>query len=100
MNHTLGLLLTTILCISAARGDDTVLVLKPARIFDGKSTTVHEGWIVIVRGEKIASVGPANEITVPNGAKIIDLPGATLLPGLIDAHSHLLLHPYDETKWD
>ena len=45
-------------------------------------------------------MGPADEVKVPREAKVIELPGTTLLPGLIDAHSHLLLHPYDETKWD
>src|SRR5205085_7248416 len=46
------------------------------------------------------AAGPADSVQVPKGAKIIELPGMTLMPGLIDAHSHLLLHPYDETKWD
>jgi len=55
---------------------------------------------VVVRGDKIADAGPADQVQVPTGARVIDLPGATLLPGLIDAHSHLLLHPYDEAKWD
>jgi imidazolonepropionase-like amidohydrolase len=53
-----------------------------------------------VRGEKIAAAGPASEVKVPKGATVIELPGTTLLAGLIDAHAHLLLHPYDETKWD
>jgi imidazolonepropionase-like amidohydrolase len=55
---------------------------------------------VLVRGEKIEAVGRANDVTTPAGAKIIDLPGLTLMPGLIDAHSHVLLHPYSETSWN
>jgi imidazolonepropionase-like amidohydrolase len=54
---------------------------------------------VLVRGERIAAVGPANDVSA-GGARVIDLPGMTLLPGLIDAHSHLLLHPYNEAPWD
>ena len=53
-----------------------------------------------MRGEKIEAVGPASEIKAPADAKVIDLPGLTLMPGLIDAHSHVLLHPYSETVWN
>jgi len=84
----------------APKPPDTVYLLKPAHIFDGESAQLHSGWAVIVRGEKIEAVGPANEIKVPADAKVIDLPGMTLMPGLIDAHSHILLHPYSETVWN
>jgi imidazolonepropionase-like amidohydrolase len=80
--------------------DQTVLVIKPARIFDGAAAKMESGWIVLVRGQKIDQVGPEGKISVPAGTRVISLPGATLLPGLIDAHTHLLLHPYDEAKWD
>jgi imidazolonepropionase-like amidohydrolase len=77
-----------------------VYLLKPARVFDGEADTTHEGWAVLIRGDRIEAAGPAREIQAPDGARTIDLPGATLLPGLIDAHSHVLLHPYSETSWD
>src|SRR5947199_2431753 len=79
---------------------DTVYLLKPARIFDGESAQLHDGWAVLVRGEKIEAVGPASEVKAPADAKVIDLPGMTLMPGLIEAHSHVLLHPYSETVWN
>ena len=79
---------------------DTVYVLKPARVFDGESAEVHTDWVVVVRGEKIEATGRVNELKVPADAKVIDLPGLTLMPGLIDAHSHVLLHPYSETSWN
>jgi imidazolonepropionase-like amidohydrolase len=60
----------------------------------------HSDWVVVVKGERIESVGPSADIQVPNDARVIDLPRATLLPGLIEAHSHLYLHPYNETSWD
>lgn len=78
----------------------SVYLLKPSHIFDGESAKLHDDWVVLVRGEKIDSVGPAGEIKVPAAATIIDLPGLTLMPGLIDAHSHVLLHPYSETVWN
>jgi imidazolonepropionase-like amidohydrolase len=56
--------------------------------------------VVLVRGERIEAVGTATEVSVPEDAEVIDLPGLTLIPGLIDAHSHVLLHPYNETSWD
>src|ERR1051325_10102883 len=79
---------------------ETVYLLKPAHIFDGESAQLHDNWAVLVRGEKIEAVGPVNEINAPANASIIDLPGLTLMPGLIDAHSHVLLHPYSETVWN
>jgi imidazolonepropionase-like amidohydrolase len=79
---------------------ETVYLLKPARIFDGESAQLHEGWVVLVRGQKIEAVGSANETKVAANAKVVELPGMTLMPGLIDAHSHILLHPYSETSWN
>jgi imidazolonepropionase-like amidohydrolase len=76
------------------------ILLHPQRVFDGTSAATHEGWVVLVTGEKIAAVGPAGSIAVPPGTTTIDLPGMTLLPGLIDAHSHIFLHPYNETLWN
>jgi imidazolonepropionase-like amidohydrolase len=76
------------------------LLLKPTRVFDGVAAKPHEGWVVLVRGERIERAGPATEVKVPKDARAIELPGATLLPGLIDAHTHFLLHPYNETSWD
>ena len=75
----------------------TVTVLRPARVFDGE--ILHEGWAARVRGNRIDAAGPLDSIARP-GATVIDLPGATLLPGLVEGHSHLLLHPYDEASWD
>jgi imidazolonepropionase-like amidohydrolase len=74
------------------------MVLRPARVFDGD--TVQAGWIVVVRGNRIESAGPAAGTPVPGNAASLDLPGTTLLPGLIEAHSHVLLHPYNETSWN
>lgn len=78
--------------------DSAVIVLQPARVFDG--VELREGWSVLVRGERVERAGPSASVVPPAGARVIALPGATLLPGLIDAHSHVLLHPYDETSWD
>jgi imidazolonepropionase-like amidohydrolase len=76
------------------------LLLKPARVFDGVAAKPHEGWAVLIRGNQIEAAGPVNTIKTPENARVIELPGMTLLPGLIDAHTHLLLHPYNETTWD
>ena len=75
-------------------------LLKPAHVFDGESAELHDGWAVLVRGERIEAVGPAAQINAPADARVIELPGTTLMPGLIDAHSHVLLHPYSETVWN
>jgi len=75
----------------------SAFVLKSARTFDGES--MHEGWAVRVKGGRIEAAGPAASIDV-SGAKLIELGGATLLPGLVEAHSHVLLHAYSETSWN
>jgi imidazolonepropionase-like amidohydrolase len=73
-------------------------LLRPARVFDGVNPAPHDGWAVLVDGDRIVAAGP--NIAAPAGATVIDLPGTTLTPGLIEGHSHLFLHPYDETLWD
>jgi imidazolonepropionase-like amidohydrolase len=77
-----------------------VIVLRPARVFDGDA--MHEGWAVRVKGDRIDAAGPAASVAAPgaDGGKTIDLPGLTLLPGLVEGHSHVLLHPYNETTWN
>src|SRR5205807_6542495 len=74
-------------------GSAEVTVLRPARVFDGDA--LHEGWAVRVKGDRIDAVGPAASVgaAASDGAKAIDLPGTTLMPGLVDGHSHVLLHP-------
>ncbi|HEX8848685.1 MAG TPA: amidohydrolase family protein [Gemmatimonadaceae bacterium] len=100
----LRLVAASLICVAstaaaqAPASTDTLLLLRPARVFDGME--VHDGWSVLVRGEKIAAAGPASQVGSPAGARVIDLPGTTLMPGLIDAHSHILLHPYNETSWN
>lgn len=75
-------------------------LLVPDRVWDGVTDAPHSGWAVLVTGNRIVAVGPRGQISVPAAATTIDLPGATLMPGLIDAHSHVLLHPYNETSWN
>lgn len=82
----------------AAERQEALTLLKPDAVFDGESAALHQGWTVLVRGNRIEAVGPA--IAAPPEASIIPLPGMTLMPGMIEGHSHLFLHPYDETSWD
>jgi imidazolonepropionase-like amidohydrolase len=81
---------------AAAPPPDAYLLL-PDRVFDGEE--VHVAWAVLVQGERIAAAGPAASVAAPPGAERVELPGTTLLPGLIEGHTHLFLHPYDETSW-
>jgi imidazolonepropionase-like amidohydrolase len=75
-------------------------LLRPQQVFDAASEQAHPGWVVLVTGNRIAAVGPAASMTVPAGATTIDLPDTTLLPGLIEAHTHIFLHAYNETLWN
>jgi imidazolonepropionase-like amidohydrolase len=80
-----------------AREPGAVMLLKPARVFDGE--TMHEGWAVRVRGDRVEAAGPLASLDAL-GAKTVELPGATLMPGLVEGHSHILLHAYNETPWN
>ena len=74
------------------------ILLRPAQVFDGVDPVAHPGWQVLVDGDRIVAVGP--RLPVPPGASVIDLPGMTLMPGMIEGHGHLFLHPYTEVSWD
>ena len=73
--------------IAANAADQTTIVLKAARMFDGKSKALVQNAVVIVQGDKIVDVG--SNLPVPEGAKVIDLGDVTLSPGFMDAHTHL-----------
>jgi imidazolonepropionase-like amidohydrolase len=73
------------------------LLLRPDRVFDGERS--HSGWVVLVEGERIVAAGTEGDLRLSGPMRELNLPGTTLLPGLIEGHSHLLLHPYDETPW-
>jgi imidazolonepropionase-like amidohydrolase len=89
-----------LLCACASAQAATTL-LRPARVWTGNANeAVHTDWAVLVDGERIATAGPRATIKAPADAKVVDLPDTTLLPGLIDLHAHLFLHPYNETSWN
>jgi imidazolonepropionase-like amidohydrolase len=79
------------------RSPAAIFILKPAQVFDGE--TLHGGWAVRVKGDRIEAAGPASSIDASDG-KVIDLPGLTVMPGLVEGHSHVLLHSYKETSWN
>ncbi len=89
-----GLLATT---QHARAQHEAPTVLRPDAVFDGER--LHQGWMVVVRGSRIVAAGPVGTLEVPPGSRTVALAGKTLLPGLIEGHSHLLLHPYDEASW-
>ncbi|UIJ47431.1 amidohydrolase family protein [Sphingomonas cannabina] len=92
--------MAALLMMPAANAQDVShpILLVPDRVFDGVDPKPHEGWKVLVEGEKIVAAGP--DVTAPIGSETIALPGTTLMPGLIDLHVHLFLHPYNETSWN
>lgn len=74
------------------------ILIEPARVFDGVDPRPHAGWRVLVEGNRIVAVGP--RVEAPANARVVKLPDDTLMPGMIEGHGHLFLHPYDETSWD
>ncbi|MEY2480453.1 MAG: hypothetical protein QOI04_1380 [Verrucomicrobiota bacterium] len=85
-----------LLVANFARAQSTLL--RPAAVFDGSE--MHNGWVVLVTGDKIDNVGPAEKVSAPPNTPTVDLAGATLIPGMIEGHSHVFLHPYNETSWN
>ncbi|OQP39761.1 amidohydrolase [Niastella yeongjuensis] len=90
------LLLLTMLVAGKLQAQDSAYLLQPDRVFDGEQ--LHENWQVLVKNGFIESAGA--ELKAPADARVIRLKGCTLLPGLIEGHSHLFLHPYNEVPWD
>src|SRR5215218_10019004 len=92
------LFLLALLLAAPALAD--VILFKPDRVFDGVDPVPHVGWQVLVGDGAIVAAGP-NLVVPPNVAvKVVELPGMTLMPGMIEGHSHLFLHPYNEALWD
>ncbi|MFV2007491.1 MAG: amidohydrolase family protein, partial [Longimicrobiales bacterium] len=89
--------LTLLWALPAGASAQDARLLRPDRVFDGRS--MHEGWVVLVEDGRITAAGSAASVGLPATALIVDLPDMTLLPGLIEGHSHILLHPYNETSW-
>src|SRR5215212_3479571 len=77
--------------------NDSFYLFKPDRVFDGEQ--MHAGWVVLVHNNKIEQAGDMS-FKLPANTRIIEMKGTTLLPGLIEGHSHLFLHPYNEVSWN
>jgi imidazolonepropionase-like amidohydrolase len=92
-----GVSMCLFLGLGSAQGQSKYL-LEADRIFDGQQ--IHTGWIVLVENNIVTAVGPPSQVSAPSDAVKLKFPGCTLMPGLIEGHSHLLLHPYNETSWD
>lgn len=90
---------------AAAQARDTAastptLLLVPDGVWDGESAQTKPGWVLLIVGTRIRAVGPAREVSIPSGTERVELRGTTVIPGLIEGHSHLFLHPYNEASWD
>ncbi|MGZ4983439.1 MAG: amidohydrolase family protein [Chthoniobacterales bacterium] len=90
------LLFSAILMVGELSAAEQPILIRPAAVFDGQE--MHAGWSVLITGEKITAVG--NDVAAPADARTINLPNETLMPGMIEGHSHMFLHPYKETTWD
>jgi imidazolonepropionase-like amidohydrolase len=99
MKKTIATIILLIFCLPIfAQKTEAYILLKPDRVFDGEQ--MHPGWWVLVKGNHIEAAGEPATIKISDNTKVIDLKGTTLMPGLIEGHSHLFLHPYNETAWN
>ena len=98
MKNKILLFVSVLACLlSFAQQKDKYILLKPEKVFDGEQ--MHTGWVVLVKNNKIEQAGEMR-FKLPGETEIIELKGMTLMPGLIEGHSHLFLHPYNETSWN
>ena len=93
-----GIALCALLTAATARAADAVIVIRAGTLIDGKSATPRRDQVIVVRGNRIESVGDAASAKVPAGATAVDLSRWTVLPGLIDAHTHLFLQGEDPAE--
>ena len=96
----LGTVAALAITVTAHAAEPANFLLEPSAVWTPGEAAAHAGWVVAVAGEKIVGVGPKAQVKAPAGAQVVALPGLTLTPGLIELHSHLLLHAYNETLWD
>src|SRR6516162_8453519 len=71
---------------------EAVTVFKGGRILPVTGAPIDDG-VLVIRGKKIAAVGKAGEVAIPDGATVVDVTGKTIIPGLVDTHSHLGVYP-------
>jgi imidazolonepropionase-like amidohydrolase len=90
--------LTIIFIFGIKLNSQTKYYITAPRLFDGE--VMHKDWALIIENNKIINVGPVEQLKVPEGSVKINYPNATILPGLIEGHSHLMLYPYNITDWD
>jgi imidazolonepropionase-like amidohydrolase len=83
-----------------ARSQPGPILVVPGAVWDGVEEQPRSGLAVLISRGHIDTIGRPDRIIAPQGTSRIDLPGTTLIPGLIEGHSHLFLHPYNETLWD
>ena len=76
------------------------VAIRAGRLFDGQAVHLASDQVILIQGDRIASVGPSSEVRIPPGSEVIDLRRATVLPGLIDAHTHLLLTGEANGRYD
>lgn len=79
---------------------DQIVAIRAGRLFDGTSDELRTNQVILIRGERIAEVGPAASVRIPEGATVIDLSHSTVLPGLIDGHEHIFLTGEDNGRYD
>lgn len=91
-------LLFSLLASLAVQAGEPVTLFKATRVFDGEQ--MHTNWLVAIEGENIVYAGAENGLPDLDVESTVDLPNQTLMPGLIEGHSHILLHPYNETTWN
>src|SRR4051812_1541387 len=92
-----ALFIAVLLSVFADAQSDSFYLFKPDRVFDGEQ--MHTDWVLLVHGTRIEDAGPMR-FKLPANTRVIELPGCTLMPGMIEGHSHLFLHPYNETSWN
>ncbi len=90
------LLLVVLFATSLQAQKEEYILLKGDRVFDGEN--MHEGWSVLIKNNLVEAVGMISNL--PANTVVKNYPGCTIMPGLIEGHSHLFLHPYNETSWD
>ena len=100
MKAVIGSLIALALAGSARAAEPARYLLEPAAVWSPGDAQPHAGWVVAVEGDRIVGVGAKGSVKAAAGAQVVALPGQTLIPGLIELHSHLLLHAYNEAAWD
>jgi imidazolonepropionase-like amidohydrolase len=89
-----------VLLAAVANAQNVETFVKAGKLLDVRGGRMLTNQVIVIRGDRVARVAPADQVQIPAGAAVTDLSRGTVLPGLIDCHTHIMLTDVDDAHYD